>query len=44
MEPASGCVLSVLLLHESMGITGWIGSLLVLMSSVYMETAGNRKR
>ena len=43
MEPASGCVLSVLLLHESMGITGWIGALLVLISSVYMETASGRK-
>ena len=43
MEPASGCVLSVLLLHESMGTTGWIGALLVLISSVYMETASGRK-
>lgn len=44
MEPASGCVLSVLILNESMGITGWLGALLVLLSSVYMETASGRKK
>ena len=42
MEPASGCVISVFLLNESMGVTGWIGAFLILMSSVYMETAVGR--
>ena len=42
LEPASGCVISVLLLNESMGTAGWIGAFLILLSSVYMETAVNR--
>ena len=43
MEPASGCVISVILLNEAMGAAGWIGAGLVLLSSVYMEVATNRK-
>ena len=43
MEPASGCVISVILLNETMGAAGWIGAGLVLLSSVYMEVATNRK-
>lgn len=43
MEPASGCVASVLLLGESMGSFGWAGAALVLFSSLYMEAASSRK-
>lgn len=43
MEPASGCVISVLLLNEAMGAAGWIGAGLVLLSSIYMEAASGRK-
>ena len=43
MEPASGCVISVILLNEAMGTAGWIGAGLVLLSSVYMEVATSRK-
>ncbi len=43
MEPASGCVISVILLNEAMGAAGWIGAGLVLLSSVYMEVASSRK-
>lgn len=42
MEPASGCVISVILLDEAMGITGWIGAGLVLLSSLYMEIASGK--
>ncbi len=44
MEPASGCVISVVLLNESMGAVGWLGACLILLSSIYMEIASNRKR
>lgn len=44
MEPASGCVISVILLNETMGAAGWIGAGLVLLSSIYMEVASNRSK
>lgn len=44
MEPASGCVISVILLNEAMGTAGWIGAGLVLLSSIYMEVASNRSK
>lgn len=42
LEPASGCILSVLLLKESMGITAWIGAFIIMASIFYMEAANNR--
>lgn len=44
MEPASGCVISVILLNEAMGAAGWAGAVLVLLSSIYMEAASGRKK
>ncbi len=42
MEPASGCILSVLLLGETMGLTGWLGAVIVMISLLYMEIATSR--
>ena len=42
LEPASGCILSVLLLHESMSLIGWGGALVIMISIFYMEIASNR--
>ena len=42
LEPASGCILSVLCLHEAMGITAWVGSAIIMASILYMEAAANR--
>lgn len=39
MEPASGCVISVLVLGETMHLTGWMGAILVMISLLYMEIA-----
>ena len=42
LEPASGCILSVLLLHETMSLISWIGAFVIILSIVYMELANNR--
>lgn len=42
LEPASGCILSVLLLKESMGLTSWAGAFVIMASIFYMEFANNR--
>ena len=42
LEPASGCILSVLCLHEAMGITAWTGAAIIMVSILYMEAAANR--
>lgn len=41
MEPASGCIISVLVLGETMHLSGWIGALLIMASLLYMEVASN---
>lgn len=43
MEPASGCIISVLVLSETMALTGWAGSVLVMVSLLYMEIATSRQ-
>ena len=43
LEPASGCVLSVLCLGETMGITGWAGAVIIMASILYMETAAGKE-
>ncbi|MEY8298338.1 EamA family transporter [Emergencia timonensis] len=42
MEPASGCVISVIVLGEAMHWTGWLGALLVMVSLLYMEISSGR--
>ena len=42
LEPASGCILSVLLIHEAMSLIGWAGALIIMISILYMEWANNR--
>ena len=42
LEPASGCILSVLLIHESLSLIGWMGALVIMISILYMEWANNR--
>lgn len=42
LEPASGCILSVLCLHEAMGVTAWTGAAIIMVSILYMEAAANR--
>lgn len=42
LEPASGCILSVLCLHEVMGIAAWTGAAIIMVSILYMEAAVNR--
>ena len=44
LEPASGCILSVLLIHESMSLIGWLGALVIMISIFYMEWANNRQQ
>ena len=44
LEPASGCILSVLLIHETMSLIGWIGALVIMISILYMEFANNRQQ
>ena len=44
LEPASGCILSVLLLHESMSLIGWTGAFVIMFSILYMEWANNRQQ
>lgn len=43
LEPASGCILSVVLLHESMAWTGWLGALIIIASIIYMEIASSKQ-
>jgi len=40
MEPASGCIISVIVLSETMSMTGWLGAAIVMASLIYMEVAG----
>ena len=42
MEPASGCVISVIVLGEAMHWTGWRGALLVMVSLLYMKISSGR--
>lgn len=42
LEPASGCILSVLCLHETMSIAAWTGAAIIMASILYMEAAANR--
>ena len=43
LEPASGCILSVIILKESMSIVGWLGALTIMISILYMEYANSRQ-
>lgn len=42
MEPASGCVFSVILLGDALSVFGWIGAALVMTSLLYTEIAASR--
>ena len=44
LEPASGCILSVLLIHETMSLIGWMGALVIMISIFYMEWSNNREQ
>jgi drug/metabolite transporter (DMT)-like permease len=44
LEPASGCILSVLLIHETMSLIGWAGAAVIMISILYMEFANNRQQ
>ena len=44
LEPASGCILSVLLIHETLSLIGWTGALVIMISILYMEFANNRQQ
>lgn len=43
MEPASGCIFSVIFLGDTLSAYGWIGAFLVMASLLYMEIATNKK-
>ena len=43
LEPASGCILSVLLIHEAMAWTGWLGAAIIIGSTIYMEVANSKE-
>lgn len=43
MEPASGCIFSVIFLEDTLSIYGWIGAFLVMASLFYMEIATNNE-
>ena len=43
LEPASGCILSVLLIHETMSLIGWTGAAVIIASILFMEIANNKK-
>lgn len=43
LEPASGCVLSVILLGETMRLTGWLGAVIIMASILYMEFAAGKE-
>ena len=44
LEPASGCILSVLLIHETLSLIGWTGAIVIMISILYMEFANNRQQ
>ncbi|MBR6472876.1 MAG: DMT family transporter [Firmicutes bacterium] len=44
LEPASGCILSVLLIHETMSLIGWMGALVIMISIIYMELASSKEQ
>ena len=44
LEPASGCILSVLIIHEAMSVIGWAGACIIILSIIYMEWANNREQ
>ncbi len=44
LEPASGCVLSVLIIHETMSLIGWVGGAVIILSILYMEWASNKEQ
>ena len=44
LEPASRCILSVLLIHETLSLIGWAGALVIMISILYMEFANNRQQ
>ncbi len=43
LEPASGCILSVLLLSEPMRLLSWIGAALIMASILYTELSAQRQ-
>ena len=43
MEPASGCILSVLLLGEIMSLGAWIGAVVIMGSLLYMEVSTSKQ-
>lgn len=43
LEPASGCILSVLLLGEQMRLTGWLGAAIIMASILYMEFSSGKE-
>jgi drug/metabolite transporter (DMT)-like permease len=43
MEPASGCIFSVIFLGETLSVYGWVGASLVMASLLYMELATGRE-
>ena len=42
MEPASGCIFSVLILGDVLSVYGWIGAALVMGSMLFLEIASSR--
>ena len=42
MEPASGCIFSLIILGEVMSLYAWIGAVVVMISLLYMEIATGR--
>lgn len=42
LEPASGCLFSVMLLGDVLSVYGWIGAALVMISMLFLEIASNR--
>lgn len=44
LEPASGCILSVLLLKETMTLTSWLGATIIMLSIFYMEYANSKQQ
>lgn len=43
LEPASGCILSVILLGETMQLTGWLGAAIIMTSILYIEYFSNKE-
>jgi drug/metabolite transporter (DMT)-like permease len=43
MEPASGCIFSVIFLGEALSLYGWIGASLVMASLLYIELATSKE-